>query len=65
MTEISVGFTIVTPGSLDPGMHFDLKVNKFKNFSLKIFISNFLKSRKIKKNVFFENLFFSEFFKIQ
>ena len=26
MTEISVGFTIVTPGSLDPGMHFSLEV---------------------------------------
>ena len=26
MTEISVGFTIVTPGSMDPGMHFGLKV---------------------------------------
>ena len=24
--EISVGFTIVTPGSLDPGMHFSLEV---------------------------------------
>ena len=26
MTGISVGFTIVTPGSLDPDMHFDLEV---------------------------------------
>ena len=26
MTEISVGFAIVTPGSLDPGMHFGLEV---------------------------------------
>ena len=26
MTEISVGFTIVTPGSLNPGMHFGLEV---------------------------------------
>ena len=26
MTEISVGFTIVKPGSLDPGMYFDLEV---------------------------------------
>ena len=26
MTRISVRFTIVTPGSLDPGMHFGLEV---------------------------------------
>ena len=26
MTEISVGFTIVVPGSLDPDMHFGLEV---------------------------------------
>ena len=26
MTEISVGFTIVIPGSLDPDMHFGLEV---------------------------------------
>ena len=26
MKEIPVGFTIVTPGSLDPGMHFGLEV---------------------------------------
>ena len=26
MTEIPVGFTIVTPGSMDPGMHFGLEV---------------------------------------
>ena len=26
MTEISVGFTLVTPGSLDPDMHFGLEV---------------------------------------
>ena len=26
MTEIPVGFTIVTPGSLDPGMHSGLEV---------------------------------------
>ena len=31
MTEISVGFTIVTPGSLDPGMHFGLEVKWFDN----------------------------------
>ena len=33
MTEISVGFTIATPGSLDPGMHFDLEVKWLKAFS--------------------------------
>ena len=29
MTEILVGFTIVTPGSLDPGIHFGLEVKGF------------------------------------
>ena len=33
MTEISVGFTIVTPGSLDPGMHFGLEVKWLTNKS--------------------------------
>ena len=28
MTEISVGFTIVIPGSVDPGMHFGLEVKR-------------------------------------
>ena len=35
MTKISVGFTIATPGSLDPGMHSDLEVildNESPNF---------------------------------
>ena len=31
MTEISVGFTIVTPGSLDPGMHSGLEVKWLKH----------------------------------
>ena len=31
--EISVGFTIVTPGSLDPGMHFGLEVKWLKYYS--------------------------------
>ena len=30
MKEISVGFTIGTPGSLDPGMHFGLEVKWLK-----------------------------------
>ena len=30
MTEISVGFTIVIPGSVDPGMHFGLEVKRLK-----------------------------------
>ena len=33
MTEISVGFTIVIPGSLDPGMHFGLEVKRLKKTS--------------------------------
>ena len=28
MTEISVGFTIVIPRSVDPGMHFSLEVKR-------------------------------------
>ena len=31
MTEISVGFTIVIPGSVDPGMHFGLEVKRLNN----------------------------------
>ena len=31
MTEIPVGFTIVIPGSMDPGMHFGLEVKRLKN----------------------------------
>ena len=33
MTEIPVGFTIVTPGSLDPGMHLGLEVKWLVNRS--------------------------------
>ena len=33
MTEISVGFTIVIPGSLDHSMHFGLEVKRLKDFS--------------------------------
>ena len=33
MTEISVGFTIVIPGSLDPDMHFGLEVNWLNNLA--------------------------------
>ena len=32
MTEISVGFTIVIPGSLDPDMHFGLEVKWLIDF---------------------------------
>ena len=31
MKEISVEFTIVTPGSLDPGMHFGVEVKALNN----------------------------------
>ena len=34
MTEIPVGITIVTPGSLDPGMHFGLEVEWLKKLTL-------------------------------
>ena len=44
MTEISVGFTIVIPGSLDPGMHFGLEVKRLNTSpsSLEAFPSPFI-----------------------
>ena len=36
MTEISVGFTIVIPGSVDPGMHFGLEVKRLKIFNARM-----------------------------
>ena len=35
--EISVGFTIVTPGSMDPGMHFGLEVKWLKLLQIRPF----------------------------
>ena len=41
MTEISVGFTIVIPGSLDPDMHFGLEVKWLRRyFSLSFYLIN-------------------------
>ena len=34
MTEIPVGFAIVTSGSLDPGMHFGLEVKWLKMYRI-------------------------------
>ena len=39
MTEISVEFSIVTPGSLDPDMHFGLEV-KWLNMGLKMSVTS-------------------------
>ena len=47
MTEISVGLTIVIPGSLDPGMHFGLEVKRWSGVSIAIMVMNSIELKYI------------------